>query len=243
MNADTVCGLSGSAVGSSLPLVMYASGQPTGTVLLPSSAVYTPGLNVSANNTAWAMTPSGCSLRVASEAVASGNALVNWKLPLSTLQPAVTANAFTVEAKIFVEVWRIGYSKFNSDVLGSACNWDTSFKITHDIWKGPALPLSTPSASTTGAFAGTLANSTVIESAISTGVWHHVALSANSTTCVFSVDGAAVASGKCEAKKLIWQTATTISVGGFVGWVDELAVSAAARTTQVRCYVCMRGVF
>lgn len=115
------------------------------------------------------------------------------------------------------------------------------------------LQLSTPAASTTGAFSGTLATSSLIESALPTGLWHHVALAANSTTCVVSVDGVEIVSGKCEAKKLLWQTATTISVGGFVGWVDELALSAAARPTQVRPQAvsdvwgkglrnCMRGV-
>ena len=234
MDTDSTCGLAGAAVGTSLPLVLYSNSQATGSVMMPASATYTAGLAVSSSNTAWALAPAGCSLRVASEAVTGGNAAVSWKLPLaSLLQPAIAANAFTVEAKVLVEVWRKGYAKWNSDMLGSACNWDTFFKLTHDMYKGPSLLLSTPGASNTGAFAGTLANTSVVEAVIAPGVWHHVALAANATTCVLSVDGAAVASGKCEAKKLIGQTATTITVGGFVGWVDELAVSAAARTTQV----------
>lgn len=105
--------------------------------------------------------------------------------------------------------------------------------MTHNIWNGMTVQLGTPSASTTGAFAGTLASDAVVQGAMTPGFWHHVALAANSTTCVVSVDGREVVSGKCEAKKLIWQTFTSIYVGGFVGWVDELQVSAAARKTQV----------
>lgn len=162
-----------------------------------------------------------------------GNALVSWRLPKSLLQPAIYTNALTVEAKVFVEAWRVGYSKWNSDVLGIGCNWDTFFKFSHDIWQGPAVVLSTPSASTTGAFAGTLANSSVVVSALVPGTWHHVALTANATTCVLSVDGAAVVSGKCAAEKLLWQTNMDVVVGGFAGWVDDFAVSADARPTQV----------
>jgi len=234
MNADTACGLSGAAVGSGLPLTFYSNGQPTSTVMTPTNATYTDGLSVTASTTPWAVAPvPGCSLRVASAAVTNGNAGVFWKVHRDRLLPAINANAFTIEAKVFAEVWRKGNGKWNADVLGSQCNWDSAFKITHNIYNGMTIQLSTPNAVNTGAFSGTLANDTIVQRAITPGSWHHVALAANSTTCVLSVDGVEVVAGSCEAKKVIWQTYTTIYIGGFVGWVDELAVSAAARTTQV----------
>lgn len=128
-----MCGLSGAAVaasGSGLPLVFFVNGQPSSTVMTPTSATYPAGLSVGVSATPWASSPSGCSLRVASAAVTDGNAGVTWKVPKALLQPAIDANAFTIEAKVFPEVWRVGYSKWNADVFGSQCNWDSAFKVS-----------------------------------------------------------------------------------------------------------------
>lgn len=128
-----MCGLSGAAVaasGSGLPLVFFLNGQPSSTVMTPTSTTYPVGLSVGISATPWASSPSGCSLRVASAAVTDGNAGVTWKIPKALLLPAIDANAFTVEAKVYPEVWRVGYSKWNADVLGSQCNWDSAFKVS-----------------------------------------------------------------------------------------------------------------
>jgi hypothetical protein len=95
--------------------------------------------------------------------------------------------------------------------------------------------LTARSANTTlGDFSGDLANNSMVEGAISPGAWHHVALAANATTCVFSVDGVSVAAGQCEARKFLWWTGgIEVAVGGFVGWVDEIAMHAGARPSQV----------
>lgn len=241
MTADSACGVPGSAINTSLPLRLFSYGQPTGSVLLSFKTSYAAGLSTGANGSStWGTDSAGCSLRVASEALAGtspndggGNAVVTWRLSQSQLQHVIYTKLLTVEAKVFVERWGVGYSKWNSDVFGVFNNWDTFFKLTTDVWKGPALLLSTPAASTTGAFAGTLANASVVQSVISPGTWHHVALVANSTTCVLSVDGAEVVSGRCSADRLLWQPTIDLSVGGFVGWVDDVAVSCDARSTQV----------
>ena len=96
-----------------------------------------------------------------------------------------------------------------------------------------------------GDFSGDLANNQAVESAINVGSWHHVVLAANATTCVFSVDGVAIASGRCEANNMFWWSGgTEIVVGGFVGWVDDVAIHAGARPSQVSnaCFWGGRGV-
>jgi hypothetical protein len=125
MTADSACGLSGSAVNATLPLRLFRYGQPTGSVLLPFKTSYAAGLSTGANGSStWGTDPAGCSLRVASDgADGGGNAVVTWRLSQSQLQHAVYTKSLTVEAKVFVERWGVGYSKWNSDVLGVFNNW------------------------------------------------------------------------------------------------------------------------
>jgi hypothetical protein len=107
-------------------------------------------------------------------------------------------------------------------------------------WGGGAtVKLTTRSVNkTVGEFSGDLANNTQVEGVIKTGIWHHVTLSASATTCVYSVDGVAVASGGCEARKFLWWTGgIEVAVGGFVGWVDEIAMHAGVRMSQVRLHL------
>jgi hypothetical protein len=102
-------------------------------------------------------------------------------------------------------------------------------------WSSATVMLTTRGVNTTaGDFSGNLASNAQVEGTITPGSWHHVALAANATTCVFSVDGVAVASGKCEAKKFLWWSGgIEVAVGGFVGWVDDIAVHADMRISQV----------
>jgi hypothetical protein len=129
MDADSACGVPGSAINTSLPMKLYSNGAPTGATLLPSVVSYTDGLAVDANNTGWATTPSGCSLRIASITKADGYnpvgyAGVRWKIPLTAMQPAVYTNSFTIEAKIFVEKWHVSYSAYNADpIFGHITYW------------------------------------------------------------------------------------------------------------------------
>lgn len=59
-------------------------------------------------------------------------------------------------------------------------------------------------------------------------------LSANASSCVVSVDGATLVSGGCEARKFLWSNnGMEIVVGGFVGYIDEVALHAEVRTSQV----------
>lgn len=76
----------------------------------------------------------GCSLRIDSITKAdgytpTGYAGVKWKIPLDDLKPAIFANAFSVEAKIFVEKWHVSYSVYPADVCGVVTYWDTYFKV------------------------------------------------------------------------------------------------------------------
>jgi hypothetical protein len=128
MDADSACGVPGTAVNTSLPIKLYNNGVASGS-LLPSYVNYPDGLAVDASNTGWAATPSGCSLRIVSITKADGYnpvgyAGVKWKIPLSAMNISKSANAFTVEAKIFVEKWHVSYSAYNADpIFGHITYW------------------------------------------------------------------------------------------------------------------------
>ncbi|KXZ52862.1 hypothetical protein GPECTOR_8g244 [Gonium pectorale] len=254
MDSDSACGLSGRTLAAALPLRLYANGSLTGTSVLPVSAssfLYPAGLSASQDgvlantsgpasevgNTRWQRVPSGCSLRVGSVAARNGSAGLAWDIPNAALAAARASGALSIDAKFFVEAWRTGYSFWNADVLGLQTNWDSYFRATYDLWANAKLYLATPAANSTRAFSGILLQTAGLEAALSAGAWHHVALTANATHCALAVDGVEVASGACNATRLLpaagsAQSKTTLAVGGIRGWVDELRVSSVWRRTQ-----------
>ncbi|GFR43733.1 hypothetical protein Agub_g4844 [Astrephomene gubernaculifera] len=272
LDSDSACGLTGRALAAAIPLRLFSGGAPSGIVLLPNTTTYAAGLSASPDgvpasnnssnssssssqagevgNTQWMQQPAGCSLRLGSQAVRNGSSGLAWELPGSILAAARAAGEFAIDAKIFVEAWRTGYSLWNADVLGISTNWDAYFKISYDMWTHARVLLSTPATTTTAAassnsstssisalqaFAGVLLNTSQLEAALSAGCWHHVALTANASGCALAVDGVElVAAAGCNATRLLPKPAgrAVLAVGGVRGWVDELRVSAVWRRTQ-----------
>lgn len=84
-----------------------------------------------------------------------------------------------------------------------------------------------------GLFSGTFVQWPRISRALPRYIWHHVALSANATTCTASVDGVLLGSARCNLTAMVdWAWNSTFGVGGFKGAVADLRVSAAIRDTH-----------
>ncbi|GLI64426.1 hypothetical protein VaNZ11_007622, partial [Volvox africanus] len=259
LGSDAVCFLAGEALTSSLPLLVYSDGAPSGT-LLPSESSFPAGLSAApegllpnittlnsnvinnptviypteVGNRRWMRQPAGCSLRIGSQAIRAGGAALGWRLPATSLAGARKSNAFSLDAKIFIESWRTGYSYWSSEVFGITVNWDTYFKITYDLWTNAKVLLSTPAAATSGGFSGVLINNSQLEAALPAGCWHHLALTANGSGCAVAVDGVEVASIRgCNVTRLLPDgAAISLNLGGIRGWLDELQLSSVWRRTQ-----------
>ncbi|GIL90619.1 hypothetical protein Vretifemale_18404, partial [Volvox reticuliferus] len=260
LDSDTACFFAGEALISSLPLRMYSEGASTGTSLLPSESSFLAGLSAAPDgllpnittlnstttstttvisptevgNRRWMRQPTGCSLRIGSQAIRAGGAALGWRLPAATLAAARSSSAFSLDAKIFIESWRTSYSYWSSEIFGFTVNWDTYFKMTFDIWTNAKVLLSTPAAATTGGFSGVLLNSSRLEAVLPAGCWHHVALTANESGCAVAVDSVEVVStGGCNVTRLLPAGAgISLNVGGIRGWMDELQLSSVWRPTQ-----------
>ncbi|KXZ49121.1 hypothetical protein GPECTOR_23g50 [Gonium pectorale] len=243
-----------SELAARLPLRLYVNGSATGTSLAPSVSSYVTGLSASpegvranlsgapdseVGNTRWRRNgPGGCSLRLGSVGAKNGSAGLAWHIPNAALAAVRASGELSIDAKLFVDAWRTGYSFWNADVLGLVTNWDALFKINLDVWGGGRLYLVTPAANATGAFGtGVLLQNGPLEVALPAGAWHHVALTANSTFCALAANGVELVSGRCNATRLLpavgsAQNKSALVVGGIRGWVDELRVSSVWRSTQ-----------
>ncbi|PNH05619.1 Endoglucanase D [Tetrabaena socialis] len=255
LDTDGSCGLYGSTLAAALPLRLYSNSLRTGVVVTPQVAYNATSMAVSADgvpanatapvgsggsevgNTRWMQQPAGCSLRIASRAAVGAMAGLEWRLSNTALAAARASGALSIDAKVFVEDLRVGYSFYNSHLLGIQSNWDSYFHIYGGLWTGHDLYLATPSAATTGDFSGIMINSSVVQAALFTGSWHHLSLTANATLCALSVDGRELGAAACNALRLLpaagsAQNNLTVRMTGIRGWVDELRVSSVVRPSQ-----------
>ena len=172
----------------------------------------TPSGNISfdPSNVGWMTSRSGASvhsLDLGDQAVVS--------IPNSALWSTNT-QSISVEAMIYINAYK-GYNRGNAEILGLQQNWNSSLEFYENIYNGPRFR---------GGTQMDIGGATVTNP-LTPNVWHHLKISIDKTGYTVKVDGT-VAATQASTELANWGNIlggnTTLTIGNFDGWIDEVAV-------------------
>ena len=171
----------------------------------------TPSGNVAfdPSNVGWLANRAGTSLHtldLGDQAVVS--------IPNSALVSPDT-QVISVEAMVYINNY-MAYNRGNAKLVSLNQNWNASLEFNENIYYGPRFQCGTT----------VDVGDTTVTGPLTKNVWHHLRIALDKTGYTFKVDGNTVYS-QASGDLANWSNnggTTTLTLGNFDGWIDEVVV-------------------
>ncbi|MDB6124432.1 MAG: hypothetical protein JWQ71_3425, partial [Pedosphaera sp.] len=171
------------------------------------------------SNLRWMTTPSGAALRVLD---VFDRGIVS--IPVSDINKSGQAISISVEAQIFINRYP-GYTYNTATMLALVKGWNSQLILSADKWATSAAVIGGNQ---------TIVPAATLSSSLSTGRWHQVSITLNTSSYIVKVDGNQVA--QVASSDLANWSGTgnaTLQFGDFDGWIDEVVVRSSTSSTPL----------
>jgi hypothetical protein len=163
-----------------------------------------------ASNLGWMANRTGQALHVSDV----GDKAVIATIPNSQLY-ATNTDAIVLEAMVYINELK-GYNRANSPLISLVRNWNSYIELYEDMYAGLKFRGGTQFS----------AGGTTVANALTRNVWHHLRIAIDKTGYTAKVDGVTVASAT-SSELSNWSNTSgvsTLTLGNFDGWIDEVTV-------------------
>jgi hypothetical protein len=200
------------AVSSDMAALYHLNSDWSDATAKQGNAVPTNNAALDGSNLGWMQTRTGTALHtldLGDQAVA--------KISNNSLYASDT-QSISVEAMIYINAFK-AYNRGNAQILSLYQNWNASLQFNENIYYGPRLQCST---------------AVDVPVTITKQVWHHVKITLDKTSYTLKIDGTNVFT-QASTELANWGNAaggtTTLTLGNFDGWIDEVVVRNVRTST------------